>query len=337
MALLIEDYALISDCHAAALVGRDGSIDWLCLPRFDSGDCFAALMGSPEHGRWKIAPRAPVLNVRRRYRPGTMVLETEFETSEGRVTIVDCMPMRAQKPSLIRLVIGQAATVSMAMELYIRTDYGSIVPWVQRTADGISAVAGPESLLLQTPVDLRGENFKTVSEFTVSAGQQVPFALQWYPSHKAAPPPLDAAESIAETTTWWKTWSRQCTYEGPWRDEVLRSLLTLKALTYAPTGGILAAATTSLPEKIGGVRNWDYRCCWLRDATFTLYALLISGFTEEAVAWRQWLIRAVAGSPSQLTVVYGLAGERRLPELELDWLPGYENSRPVRIGNAAHQ
>jgi GH15 family glucan-1,4-alpha-glucosidase len=337
MALRIEDYALIGDCHSVALVGRDGSIDWLCLPRFDSGACFAALLGEADHGRWKIAPVGPVRGVRRRYRPGTLVLETEFETDDGRVTLVDCMPVRKREPDVARLVVGQAGQVRMRMELCIRTDYGSVVPWVRHTKYGISAVAGPETLHLHTPVETHGERFTTVSEFTVAEGDQIPFVLQWSPSYDGPPRPLEAVGAIADATAWWEAWSRQCTYQGPWREVVLRSLLTLKALTYAPTGGIVAAATTSLPEMIGGVRNWDYRACWLRDATFTLYALLINGFNQEALDWRRWLVRAVAGKPSQLNIMYGLAGERRLTEIELDWLPGYEKSAPVRVGNAAHK
>jgi len=337
MPLPIEDYALIGDCQTAALVGRDGSIDWLCLPRFDSGACFAALLGTNEHGRWRIAPEGDVRSVRRRYREGTLVLETDFETADGAATLVDAMPPRADGPDLVRLVIGRRGTVRMGMELVIRFDYGALVPWVRRIPGGIHAVGGPDALRLATPVELEGRDLKTVASFDVSAGERVPFTLAWHPSFRPARHCPDAEQTLAATEEWWHLWSGRCTYEGPWREQVLRSLITLKALTYAPTGGIVAAPTTSLPEELGGVRNWDYRCCWLRDATFTLYALLLAGYTEEACAWREWLLRAVAGKPDQISILYGIAGERRLPELELDWLPGYEGSRPVRIGNAAYR
>ncbi|MGE3540756.1 MAG: glycoside hydrolase family 15 protein [Candidatus Tectimicrobiota bacterium] len=333
----LEDYALIGDCQTAALVARNGSIDWLCLPRFDSGACFAALLGTPEHGRWLLAPTAPIRTIQRRYRPGTLVLETDYETDEGAVTVIDCMPPRSREPDLVRLVVGRRGQVRLRMELVIRFDYGSIIPWVRRVEQGIQAVAGPDTLLLSTDVDLRGEHCMTVADFTVSPGQRVPFVLSWYPSQEAMPPPLDAEATIDHTEHWWQEWSDRCTYQGPWQEAVVRSLITLKALTYAPTGGIVAAPTTSLPEHLGGVRNWDYRYCWVRDATFTLYALMMGGYTDEARAWREWLLRAVAGKPSQLNIMYGLAGERRLPELELPWLPGYEGSAPVRIGNAAYQ
>jgi GH15 family glucan-1,4-alpha-glucosidase len=337
MPSLIEDYAIIGDCHTAALVGRDGSIDWLCLPRFDSGACFAALLGTPEHGRWLLAPAGGIQNVRRRYREGTLVLETDYETEDGAVTLIDCMPPRSKEPDLVRMVEERRGQVRMRMQLIIRFDYGSIVPWVRWTDTGLRALAGPDTLVLHTEVDLHGEHFTTTAGFTVSEGERIPFVLLWHPSHETAPPPIDAQETIAQTEQWWKEWSNGCTYHGPWREAVVRSLITLKALTYAPTGAIAAAPTTSLPEQLGGVRNWDYRYCWVRDATFTLYALLLSGYTEEAQAWREWLLRAIAGEPSQLNIMYGLAGEPRLPELEIGWLPGYENSRPVRIGNAAHE
>ncbi len=332
----IEDYALIGDCETAALVGRDGSIDFLCLPRFDSGACFAALLGTPEHGRWLLAPSGNVRRVRRRYRGDTLVLETEYETDSGTVTLVDCMPVRTQQPDVVRMVCGVRGEVAMRMELIMRFDYGAIVPWVHRAPDGLLAVAGPDTLVLRTPVELRGENLTTVADFTVKEGQRIPFVLTWYPSHRAIPPPIDAARALERTHQWWQRWSTRCTYDGTWREAVVRSLITLKALIYVPTGGMVAAATTSLPERIGGVRNWDYRYCWLRDATFTLYALMIAGYADEARAWREWLLRAVAGTPSQLQSLYGLAGERRLTEFEADWLPGYEGSSPVRIGNAAH-
>jgi GH15 family glucan-1,4-alpha-glucosidase len=332
----IEDYALVGDCQTAALVARDGSIDWLCLPRFDSGACFAALLGTPEHGRWLVAPATEVRAVRRQYRDGTLVLETEFETDDATVAVIDSMPIRSQVADLVRIVEGRRGQVPMRMELAMRFDYGSIVPWVQQVDGGISAIAGPDKLRLITPVTLTGEDFKTVASFTVSEGQRIPFTLTWFPSHHAPPEPLDPEESLEWTTRWWREWSGRCQSDGRWHEPVRRSLITLKALTYAPTGGIVAAPTTSLPERIGGVRNWDYRYCWLRDATFTLYALVNSGYVEEARAWREWLIRAAAGVPSQAHIMYGVGGERRLPELELPWLPGYEGSAPVRIGNGAH-
>ncbi len=335
MASRIEDYGLIGDLQTAALVSREGSIDWLCFPRFDSGACFAALLGTPAHGRWLVAPRDAVRQTRRRYRDGSLVLETEFETGTGIVRLTDCMPPRGLDPDVVRLVEGVSGEVAMRSELIIRFDYGSIVPWVRRTSDGISAVAGPDAICLHAGVPVRGEGMTTVSEFVVRPGDRVPFVLTWHPSHQAAPERLDALREIADTEHWWAEWSRRCTYNGPWRDHVLRSLMVLKALTYGPTGGIVAAPTTSLPEWPGGVRNWDYRYCWLRDATLTLYALLLGGYTGEAEAWRNWLLRAVAGDPSDLQIMYGVAGERRLPEFELDWLPGYEASRPVRVGNAA--
>jgi GH15 family glucan-1,4-alpha-glucosidase len=331
----IEDYALIGDCYTAALVGRDGSIDWLCLPRFDSGACFAALLGTPDHGRWLLAPDGEVRAVRRRYRDGTLVLETEYETDTGVVTVTDCMPVRVQAPDVVRVVEGQRGQVRMHMELILRFDYGSIVPWVHRIEGGISAVAGPDRLVLITPVPLHSAGFTTVADFTISAGQRASFTLIWHNSHEEMPAPIDPWWAILGTEQWWRDWSGRCTYRGPWRDAVVRSLITLKALTYAPTGGIVAAPTTSLPEQLGGVRNWDYRYCWLRDATFTLFSMLNTGYLDEARAWRGWLLRAIAGRPAETHIMYGLAGERRLPELELDWLPGYEGSRPVRVGNAA--
>ncbi len=337
MSARIEDYALIGDCETGALVGRDGSIDWLCFPRFDSPACFAALLGTPDHGRWLIAPAGEVRAVRRRYRAGTLVLETEFETAEGVATVIDCMPPRTKNPDIVRMVVGKRGKVRMCVELIIRMDYGSLVPWVRRTKRGLYAVGGPDALLLTTPVELTGENFRHVGEFTVSEGQRVPFILTWGPSHLPAPPQEDVEKEIDATEKCWREWSQRCTYEGEWHDPVVRSLITLKALTYAPTGGLVASVTTSLPECIGGVRNWDYRYCWLRDSTFALYALMMGGYAEEAKAWRQWLLRAVAGKPSQASIMYGVMGERRLPELTLDWLPGYEGSAPVRIGNAASQ
>ncbi len=336
MPLRIEDYALIGDCHSAALVGRDGSIDWLCLPRFDSPACFAALLGTPEHGRWMLAPTGSPRSVRRRYRENTLVLETEFETEGGAVVVIDCMPPRTDCPNVVRLVECRRGRVAMRMEFIVRFDYGSLVPWVRRAEDGISAVGGPDAVRLRTPVELRGEEFHTVADFTLVAGQQVSFTLTWHPSHLPAPPAGDARSQVRETEAWWRGWASRCTYQGEWREAVLRSLITLKALTYAPTGGLVAAPTTSLPARFGGVRNWDYRYCWIRDATFSLYALMTGGFTEEARAWWEWLHRAVAGHPADVRIMYGVGGERRLREVELDWLPGYEGARPVRIGNAAH-
>jgi GH15 family glucan-1,4-alpha-glucosidase len=335
MALPIEDYGLIGDTHTAALVGRNGSIDWLCLPRFDSGACFAALLGEARHGRWIISPATPSPATSRRYRPHTLILETDFETAGGAVRVIDFMTPRSGEPDVIRIVEGVRGEVPMEMELVIRFDYGSIVPWV-RTIDGhLQAVAGPDALSLWTTVPTHGKDLTTRAAFVVREGEQIPFLLMWYPSHTKPPEPFDAVEALHETEQWWRDWSDRSTYTGPWREQVERSLITIKALTYAPTGGIVAAPTTSLPEKIGGVRNWDYRYCWLRDATYSLYALMIGGYTDEAIAWRDWLLRAVAGDPSTLHIMYGLEGSRRLPELELPWLPGYEGSRPVRIGNAA--
>jgi GH15 family glucan-1,4-alpha-glucosidase len=335
MPLRIEDYALIGDCETAALVGRDGSIDWLCVPRFDSPACFAALLGTPEHGRWLLAPAVPARAVRRRYRDDTLVLETEFETEGGVAVVVDCMPVRADTPHLIRLVEGRRGTVPMRMELVIRLDYGSLIPWVRRAEDGILAVGGANVLRVRAAVPLHGEDFRTVAEFTVGQGQRVPFTLTWSPSYGPEPAAPEPEEEIEHTEAWWREWSTRCTYEGAWRDAVVRSLITLKAMTYAPTGGLVAAVTTSLPERLGGVRNWDYRYCWLRDATFALYALMTGGYVEEARAWREWLVRAVAGRPANAQILYGITGNRLLPEWELPWLPGYEGAAPVRVGNAA--
>jgi GH15 family glucan-1,4-alpha-glucosidase len=337
MTLRIEDYALIGDCKTAALVGRDGSIDWLCWPRFDSAACFAALLGKADNGRWLIAPKHSPLGVRRRYRPGTLVLETEFQTETGCAAIVDFMPP-ADGADLVRIVIGRSGRVVFQTELVVRFNYGATVPWVNRLDDGtISAIAGSERLVLRAPAALYGEDLKTVGEFTVEAGQSVPFVLSHGPSFQNPPSPIDPFNALARTEAFWRQWSDRCPDVGPWTEAVKRSLITLKALTYAPTGGIVAAATTSLPERLGGVRNWDYRYCWLRDATFTLLALMSLGYYDEARAWRDWLIRAVAGSPSQVQIMYGVGGERWLPELIVPWLPGYENSAPVRIGNGASE
>ena len=331
----IEDYALIGDTQAAGLVGRNGSIDWLCLPRFDSGACFAALLGDERHGRWLLSPRNEVRRTQRRYRSETLILETEWETDEGLVRVVDCMPPREREPRVVRMVSGVRGQVRMRMELVIRFDYGSVVPWVRNLQGALYAVAGPDSLTLYTSVETRGEGLTTVADFLVTEGEQISFVLIWHPSDLPRPEPIQAETALNDAVAWWQEWSARCTYVGEWRSEVIRSLITLKALTYAPTGGIVAAVTTSLPESLGGVRNWDYRYCWLRDATFTLYALMTAGYTEEASAWRDWLLRAAAGDPAQLQIMYGAAGERRLTEIELPWLPGYEGSSPVRIGNAA--
>lgn len=337
MAARIEDYALIGDCQTVALISRDGSIDWLCFPRFDSGACFAALLGEPKHGRWKISPSVELKTTRRGYRGDTLILETDFETADGSaVTIIDFMPPRTSAPDLVRVVRGRRGQVPMRMEMIIRFDYGSIVPWVRHVERGIRATAGPDTLHCRSDVDLKGEGLSTVAEFTVSEGQDLSFTLTWSQSHDFTPEEKDWKVSLDETEAWWTEWAGRCTYQGHWRDAVVRSLVTLKALTYAPTGGMVAAPTTSLPEKLGGQRNWDYRYCWIRDATFTLYAFMVGGYHDEARAWREWLIRAVAGTPSELQIMYGLAGERRLTELEVGWLPGYERSAPVRLGNSAH-
>jgi GH15 family glucan-1,4-alpha-glucosidase len=332
----LEDYGLIGDLQSAALVGRSGSIDWLCFPRFDSGACFAALLGTEEHGRWLIEPTSGARAARQRYRGDTLILETEVEAEEGTIRLVDFMPPRGTDPDVVRIVEGVRGRVPCRMELVIRFDYGSIVPWVRRIDDATRlAIAGPDGLCFRTPIECRGENMTTVADFTVGPGDRVPFALTWFQSHLDAPAEIDPEQALRDTESFWTEWSSRCTYDGEWRDAVLRSLIVLKALTYQPTGGIVAATTTSLPEQIGGVRNWDYRYCWLRDATFTLDALLTAGYTEEANAWREWLLRAIAGDPADLQIMYGPAGERRLIEVELDWLPGYDGSRPVRIGNAA--
>ncbi len=337
MASRIEDYALIGDLQTGALVARDGSIDWLCLPRFDSPACFAALLGTNDNGRWKIAPTGEVRNVRRRYRGDSLILETDFECSTGTVRIIDYMPIRTEVVDVVRMVEGLEGKVPMRMELEIRFDYGSIVPWVRAIDGGIRAIAGPDTLYCRSTVPLRGEEFTTLADFEVAAGESVAFDLTWTETLGPDPHLHDAMSTLKETEAFWREWASHCAYDGPWRDAVMRSLITLKALTYQPTGGIVAAATTSLPEQIGGVRNWDYRFCWLRDATYSLYALMVGGYTEEAIAWREWLVRALAGRPEELQIMYGLRGERHLTELELEWLPGYEGSRPVRIGNAAHR
>ncbi|HEY5058409.1 MAG TPA: glycoside hydrolase family 15 protein [Gaiellaceae bacterium] len=333
----IEDYALLSDLESAALVTRDGSIDWCCFPRFDSGAFFAALLGTPENGRWSIAPADDVKSVTRAYRPDTLVLDTVYETAGGTVRVTDFMPPRDELPDIVRIVEGVEGTVEMSLELVIRFDYGRIVPWVRREGKSRLAVAGPDALSFTTPIEIRGEDMRTVADFTISAGQRAPFVLTWFPSHKEPPTPIDAAEALANTEDFWRTWSAGCTYDGAHTEAVTQSLRVLKALTYAPTGGIVAAPTTSLPEWIGGARNWDYRYCWLRDAALTLVAMLQAGHAEEAAAWREWLLRAVAGDPADIQIMYGIAGERRLDERVLEWLPGYEGSGPVRVGNAASE
>ncbi|MFD7231492.1 glycoside hydrolase family 15 protein [Streptomyces sp. NPDC059881] len=337
----IEDYALIGDLQTAALVGSDGSIDWLCLPRFDSGACLAALLGDEHNGHWRLAPKGVGTCTRRGYVPGTLVLESVWETRTGAVKVTDFMPQRDQAPDVVRIVEGIDGTVEMAATLRLRFDYGSTVPWMRRLDDDRVAVAGPDSVWLRlenpdsVPVKTWGQQFSTVSSFTLAAGQKLAFILTWHPSHHSRPKPLDPFEALAASLEDWTEWSGKCRYEGPHRDAVLRSLITLKALTYAPTGGIVAAPTTSLPEDPGGVRNWDYRFCWLRDSTLTLGALLATGYVDEAAAWRDWLLRAVAGDPADLQIMYGVAGERRMPEMELPWLRGYEGSTPVRVGNDA--
>jgi len=335
VALPIEDYGIIGDLHTAALVGRNGSIDWLCLPRFDSGACFSQLLGTEDHGSWLLAPKGEVRTSHRHYRGDTLVLESEFVTDEGTVRVVDCMPIRQRNPEVVRLVEGVRGKVTMEMRLTIRFEYGQVVPWVRRSDGTLTAVAGPDALSLWTTVPTHGNDLSTVAEFTVAEGQTVPFSLSWYPANESPPRPIDAVYAIEDTQQWWEEWVSQCTYQGEFRDAVVRSLITLKALTYEPTGGIVAAPTTSLPETLGGGRNWDYRYCWLRDATLTLESLMRGGFYQEAMAWRSWLLRATAGDPAQLQIMYGAAGERRLDEWEVDWLPGYEGAQPVRIGNAA--
>ncbi|AYN42031.1 glycoside hydrolase family 15 protein [Streptomyces dangxiongensis] len=333
----IEDYALIGDEQSAALIGRDGSVDWLCLPRFDSGACFARLLGDENHGHWRIAPEGTDTCTRRAYRSDTLVLDTEWETSDGTVRVTDLMPQRGRAPDVVRIVEGISGRVTVRSTLRLRFDYGSVMPWMRRADGHRVAVAGPDSAWLRTEpaVDTWGEDHATHARFTVEEGERIAFVLTWHPSHEKRPPLIDPYEALEHSVTDWRRWARRCRYDGPHRDAVVRSLITLKALTYAPTGGIVAAATTSLPEQPGGVRNWDYRYCWLRDSTLTLGALLTAGYQEEAEAWRDWLLRAVAGDPADLQIMYGVAGERRLPETELPWLPGFADSAPVRTGNGA--
>jgi len=336
MPLPIEDYALIGDTQTAALVGRDGSIDWWCVPRFDSGAVFAALLGDPDHGRWQIAPAGGIQRTERKYHDDTLVLETTFHTDEGVVRISDCMPVRKHAIELVRVVEGVSGRVPMYMDLRARFDYGSIVPWVRDDDGVLRAVAGPDAIALHTPVTLTGTDHATVAEFVVTAGDAVPFVMQWHPSHEPPPRVGDGVRLLRDTIAWWRHWAAAATCPPETREHIMRSLITLKALTYMPTGGIVAAPTTSLPEWIGSVRNWDYRYCWLRDSVLTLGALMAGGYRDEALAWRDWLLRAAAGDPADLQIMYGVQGERRLTEFEVDWLPGYERSAPVRVGNAAH-
>jgi GH15 family glucan-1,4-alpha-glucosidase len=333
----IEDYGLIGDCETAALVGRDGSIDWLCWPAFDSEACFAALLGTPRNGRWLIAPGEQITKTSRRYWDHTLILETRFETPNGIVAVIDFMPPRGHASDIVRLVRGVRGRVGLRMELVIRFGFGTDIPWVKRTEDGaLLAICGQDMTVLRTPVEIRGEDMTTVAEFEVNEEETIPFVLTYGPSHLPVPRPINPAQALQDTEDFWTEWCSHCTYEGDNTELVMRSLITLKALTYAPTGGIVAAPTTSLPEKLGGARNWDYRFCWLRDATFTLLALMNSGYTEEASAWHNWLLRAVAGSPENMQIMYGIMGQRRLLEWEAGWLPGYEGALPVRVGNAAH-
>jgi GH15 family glucan-1,4-alpha-glucosidase len=333
----IEDYAFLSDTQTGALVSRDGCVDWLCLPRFDSGACFASLLGNTENGHWRFFPEEEVQTTRRRYRGDTLILETELETKSGAVRLIDFMPPRGENPDIIRIIEGLRGKVQMHMELVIRFDYGQVVPWVRKRkeAGGLEAIAGPDGLVLRTPVETRGEDLTTVAKFTVAKGDRIPFVLTWFASHLEPPKKVNADHALRDTEVFWANWTKQFKPKNRWRDAVMRSLIVLKGLTYAPTGGLVAALTTSLPERIGGVRNWDYRYCWLRDAALILLVLMRAGYRDEAEAWRQWLLRAIAGSAAQMQTIYGVRGERRLDEYEIPWLSGYENSKPVRIGNAA--
>ena len=331
----IESYALLGDMQTAALVSRTGSVDWLCLPRFDSPACFAALVGSQDNGHWTIAADGIDECARRAYRDHSLILETEWETESGHARVIDFMPPRGEAPDIVRIVEGISGRVEFTSELRIRFDYGAVRPWVHRATGGFRAVAGPDSVHFASPIKHRGEDFTHTAHFAVSAGERIPFVLTWHPSHLPRPDPVDAEHALRDTVNYWSRWLDRCTYKGKWRDVVIRSLVTLKALTYAPTGGLVAAATTSLPEAWGGDRNWDYRYCWLRDATMTLHTLVETGYRSEAKAWREWLLRAVAGDPNKLCILYGVAGERRVPEQELPWLDGYGGAKPVRIGNLA--
>ena len=331
----IEDYAFLSDTQTAALVSRDGCIDWLCFPRFDSPACFASLVGEEKNGHWRFCPESKIDKTRRRYRGNTLILETELETSEGVVRLIDFMPPRGKNPDIVRIIEGVRGEVRMRMQLIIRFDYGQIVPWVRKAAGGLEAIAGPDGLILRTPIKTRGKDLTTVAEFAVQKDERIPFVLSWFPSHEMPPKKVDPEQALRDTEKYWGDWAKDCRPLGRYGDAVVRSLIVLKGLTYAPTGGLVAAPTTSLPEEIGGVRNWDYRYCWLRDATLTLIALIGAGYREEATAWREWLLRAIAGSPAQMQIMYGVRGERRLLEYEMPWLSGYAGSKPVRVGNAA--
>ena len=335
MAGRIEDYGMIGDLQTVALVSSRGCIDWMCVPRFDSGAIFAALVGNAENGHWTVQPAGHFHSPRRRYRDDTLVLETDFETTTGKARLIDFMPPRGHTPDIVRIVEGVEGSVDMRMELALRFDYGSIIPWVRNVDGAIVGVAGPDAISLRAPVELVGRDLRTHAEFVVRQGERIPFVLTWFPSHELVPERVDAEQALVETVAYWTAWAARCTLDGRWRDAVVRSLLVLKALTFQPTGGIVAAPTTSLPEELGGVRNWDYRYCWLRDATLTLLAFLRAGYLDEAREWRNWLLRAIAGSQSELQVMFGVGGERRLLEVELPWLDGYEGSRPVRIGNGA--
>jgi GH15 family glucan-1,4-alpha-glucosidase len=333
----IEDYALIGDCHGAGLVSRDGSLDWLCVPRFDSSACFAAILGDERNGRWQIGPASKVVAKRRAYRDHTLVLETIFETDTGEVAVIDCMPAESPSVSVVRVVEGRRGRVDMQMDLRIRFEYGSVVPWVESEPGKLSAIAGADRLVLRTPVTLKGEDdFRTSAAFSVAEGERVPFVMSFHASYLPEPDALEADHAIATTEAHWTAWTAKSNYKGKWFDAVQRSLVVLKALTYKPSGGMVAAPSTSLPEKLGGVRNWDYRYCWLRDASITLNSLMACGYLDEAHAWRNWLLRAIAGDPAQLQIMYGVTGSRRVTETELQWLPGHEGSKPVRIGNGAH-
>jgi GH15 family glucan-1,4-alpha-glucosidase len=331
----IEDYALIGDLQTAALVSRAGSIDWCCFPRFDSGACFAAMLGDVDNGRWLLAPSSPIRRSARRYRHDTLILESTYETAEGTVRAIDFMPPRGEAPDIVRIVEGLSGSVPMRSELVIRFDYGHIVPWVRRIDEGLVAIAGPDALCLWSPTETHGEDMTTVSEFTLATGDRLGFVLTWFPSHLPVPEPIDTEQALSETEGYWLDWASRLMSDGDYHEEINSSLIVLKAMTYAPTGGIVAAPTTSLPESPGGARNWDYRFCWLRDATLTILAMLNAGSYDEAVTWRQWLLRAVAGDPQDIQIMYGLGGERRLDEREIGWLSGFESSTPVRVGNAA--
>jgi GH15 family glucan-1,4-alpha-glucosidase len=335
VATKIEDYAFLSDTQTGALVSRDGCVDWLCFPRFDSPACFASLLGDKKNGHWRFFPEGKIEKTRRRYRGDTLILETEIDTADGTVRLIDFMPPRGKNPDIVRIIEGVRGYVVMNMELIIRFDYGRLVPWVRKRGGGLEAIVGPDGLVLRTPIKTHGRDLTTVAEFHVRKGDRIPFVLTWFASHEKQPKKINPEHALRDTEKYWRKWTKRCRLKGQWKEAVIRSLVTLKGLTYGPTGGLVAAATAGLPEEIGGVRNWDYRYCWLRDATFTLFAMIGAGYRDEAKSWREWLLRAIAGSPSEMQIMYGVRGERRLEEYEIDWLSGYENSKPVRIGNAA--